>query len=39
MALKLARRGYVIETGKVALEGESDKILNNDDVRRLYLGG
>lgn len=38
MALNLARRGYVIETGRIVLEDDSDKILNNDDVKRFYLG-
>jgi branched-chain amino acid transport system ATP-binding protein len=39
MALKLAKRGYVIETGAIALEDDSDKLANNDRVVRLYLGG
>jgi branched-chain amino acid transport system ATP-binding protein len=37
-ALSIADYGYVLETGKVALEGESQQLLRNDHVRRLYLG-
>lgn len=39
MALQLATRAYVLETGRVALEGSSAELINNDNVRRLYLGG
>ena len=38
MALKLSSRAYVLETGRVALEGASDELVNNKEVRRLYLG-
>ena len=37
-ALSIADYGYVLETGRVALEGESHQLLRNDHVRRLYLG-
>lgn len=37
-ALKLADRGYVLETGKVILEGVADELIENSDVRRAYLG-
>jgi branched-chain amino acid transport system ATP-binding protein len=37
-ALKYADRGYVIETGKIMLEGRSDDLLNNREVQRAYLG-
>jgi branched-chain amino acid transport system ATP-binding protein len=37
-ALKLADRGYVLETGKVVLEGTSDALLENAEVKRAYLG-
>lgn len=37
-ALKLADRGYVLETGKVILEGPSDELLENAEVKRAYLG-
>ena len=38
MALKLSSRAYGLETGRVALEGASEELVNNEDVRRLYLG-
>ncbi len=38
MALKLSSRAYVLETGRVALEGASEELVNNEDVRPLYLG-
>jgi len=37
-ALKLADRGYVLETGKVVLEGEACELLENAEVKRAYLG-
>ncbi len=37
-ALNLADRGYVLETGKVILEGLSSNLLENKDVQRAYLG-
>lgn len=37
-ALKVAHRGYVIEEGRVALEGGRDELMNNQDVRRAYIG-
>jgi len=37
-ALKLADRGYVLETGKVILEGESAELMENAEVKRAYLG-
>jgi branched-chain amino acid transport system ATP-binding protein len=39
MALSLAHRAYVIETGRVALEGPAAALKDNDHVRRIYLGG
>jgi branched-chain amino acid transport system ATP-binding protein len=39
MALKLSSYSYVLETGKIALEGASSELAENDDVRRAYLGG
>ena len=39
MALRISRRAYVLETGEVKLSGASADLLNNDEVRRLYLGG
>ncbi|HIJ87473.1 MAG TPA: ABC transporter ATP-binding protein [Desulfuromonadales bacterium] len=37
-ALKLADRGYVLETGKIILEGTSAQLMENADVKRAYLG-
>ena len=38
MALKYADYGYIMENGRVVLDGEADKMLRNDDVREFYLG-
>jgi branched-chain amino acid transport system ATP-binding protein len=38
MALDVASRGYVLETGKIALADEADKLRENEDVRKTYLG-
>ncbi len=37
-ALKVADRGYVIETGRIMLEGNASDLLVDNDVRRSYLG-
>ena len=39
LALKFARRGYVLETGNLVLEGNSQDLLANPDVKKAYLGG
>lgn len=39
MALSIANRGYVMETGKVVLEGKADDLLHNPMVQAAYLGG
>jgi len=38
MALRLADRGYVMELGKLVLEGTGNELLHNDGVRKAYLG-
>jgi branched-chain amino acid transport system ATP-binding protein len=38
MALSIADRGYVLETGAVVLAGESEELIDNDEVRCAYLG-
>ena len=38
MALKTAHYGYVLETGRIVLEGACDKLVQNEDVREFYLG-
>jgi len=37
-ALKIANRGYVLETGRLILEGTAAELLENKDVQRAYLG-
>ena len=37
-ALSMADRGYVMETGRVVLEGRASDLLADDHVRRAYLG-
>jgi len=38
MALDVAQRGYVLETGNIALADEASKLRENEDVRKTYLG-
>ena len=38
MALSIAHRGYVIESGRIVLEDEARALLGNDQVRKAYLG-
>ena len=38
MALSIADRAYVLETGKISLSGPADELLHNDSVRKAYLG-
>ena len=37
-ALSIADRAYVLETGKIVLEGKADELLHNDSIRKAYLG-
>lgn len=37
-ALSIAKRGYVIETGSVVLEGVAEELLTNEDIKKSYLG-
>jgi branched-chain amino acid transport system ATP-binding protein len=39
MALSLADRGYVLQTGKIVLSDTAKNLLTNDLVRQAYLGG
>jgi branched-chain amino acid transport system ATP-binding protein len=39
MAFQIATKGYVIQTGKIALEDKTKKLYENEMVRKLYLGG
>jgi branched-chain amino acid transport system ATP-binding protein len=38
-ALRIASRGYVLETGRIVLQGTAEELLANRDVQRAYLGG
>ena len=37
-ALGIADRGYVLETGRIIMEGEAEELLSNREVQRAYLG-
>lgn len=39
MALAIADRGYVLETGRIVLEGTGKELLTSDEVQKAYLGG
>jgi branched-chain amino acid transport system ATP-binding protein len=38
MALSIATTGYIMETGKVVMDGPADKLLRDEDVKEFYLG-
>ena len=38
MALAIADRAYVLETGRITMEGDAKELLNNEQVRKAYLG-
>ncbi len=38
MALKLAHRAYILELGKIILQGNARELANNESVRKAYLG-
>ena len=38
MALMIANRGYILETGKIALTDDASRLLNSDAVKKAYLG-
>jgi len=37
-ALNVTRRGYVMELGRIVLQGTSEALMNSDQVRKSYLG-
>jgi branched-chain amino acid transport system ATP-binding protein len=37
-SLRISDRGYVLETGRVVLQGRSEELLDDADVKRAYLG-
>jgi branched-chain amino acid transport system ATP-binding protein len=39
MALRLAHKAYVLEVGRIVLEGNAKELANDDHVRKAYLGG
>jgi branched-chain amino acid transport system ATP-binding protein len=38
VALRHAQRGYVLENGRIVMEGSRDELLNNEDLKEFYLG-
>ena len=38
MALSIANRAYVLETGKIVIKGNANEMLNNESIRAAYLG-
>ena len=38
LALEIAQRGYVLETGRIVLGGPADQLALDEDVRKAYLG-
>ena len=38
MALSIANRAYVLETGNIVKSGDAHLLMNDDDVRKAYLG-
>jgi branched-chain amino acid transport system ATP-binding protein len=38
MALSISHRGYVLENGRIVLEGTSRELMDNEEVKRAYLG-
>lgn len=38
LALKIAHRGYVMETGRITLTDTTDRLMDNEEVRKAYLG-
>ncbi len=38
MALSIANYGYVLETGKVVMDGDAEKLLKDEDIQEFYLG-
>ena len=39
MALEIADRAYVLETGRITMEGPAADLMARDEVRKAYLGG
>jgi branched-chain amino acid transport system ATP-binding protein len=39
MALGLAKRGYILQTGEIVLQDAANKLMVNPEVQKAYLGG
>ena len=39
MALSIAHRAYVLETGKIVLSGTGEELINSPEIQKAYLGG
>ncbi len=39
LALQIADYGYIMENGRIVLDGEPEKLRANEDVKEFYLGG
>jgi branched-chain amino acid transport system ATP-binding protein len=39
MALSIASRAYVLETGKIVLSGDAQELMESEEIRKAYLGG
>ena len=39
LALSMAGRGYILESGRLAIAGEATTLINSPEVRRIFLGG
>ena len=39
LALSIAHHGYVMENGRIVLEGDAEKLRSNEDVKEFYMGG
>ena len=37
-ALSIANRAYVLETGNIAMSGDASKLINDDNIKKAYLG-
>ena len=39
MALSIAHKAYVVETGAIVLEGSPEQLMKSEEVKKAYLGG
>jgi branched-chain amino acid transport system ATP-binding protein len=38
LALSMAHRGYVLESGRLVISGKSNELINNEKVKKVFLG-